>query len=361
MTGLKRAMQSEYLHWAKNQPPVPYHLGSSEVAHYSLDRLPLTIADLELDGASRYRYLPLRQAIGERYGVPAEQVVTADGTSMANMLAMAGVISPGDEVLIERPTYEPLVATASFLGANITRFERRTDDGFRLDPAAVERALTPRTRLIVITNLHNPSGVLANEQSLRALSELAARSDALIIIDEVYLDSASAPVRSAVHLGDRFVCTNSLTKVYGLSGIRCGWILAAPRLAERLWRLNELFGVAQAHAAERLGCIAFAHLDEIAAATPGLLERNRALYNSFLAARDDLDGIPMTEGITTCPRLREGDVERLSTLLRAEYDTSIVPGHWFDLPDHFRVGIGSSTEIVGEGLARLGAALDRLG
>jgi aspartate/methionine/tyrosine aminotransferase len=355
-----RATQSEYLHWAKNQPSVRFDLGSSEVAHYALDRLLFTIADLELDGASRHRYLPLRQAIGDRHGVPAECVVTADGTSMANMLAMAGIISPGDEVLIERPTYEPLVATASFLGANIKRFDRSPDDDFRLDPSAVERVLTPRTRLIIITNLHNPSGVLADEPALRAISELAARSDAFILVDEVYLDSASGPVRSAIHLGERFVCTSSLTKVYGLSGIRCGWILAAPPLAERLWRLNELFGVAQAHAAERLGCIAFGHLDEIAADTPALLKQNRASYNAFLAGRDDLEGAPMTDGITTVPRWLGGDVEPLRELLRREYDTSIVPGRWFDLPDHFRVGIGRPAEIVEEGLSRLGAAMDRL-
>jgi len=356
----QRAMQSEYLHWAKNQPSVQFNLGSSEVDHYRIDRLPFTLADLEIDGASRHRYLPLREAIGERYGVPAEQVATADGTSMANMLAMAGIVSPGDEVLIERPTYEPLVAAASFLGARITRFERPLDDGFKLDPAAVEQALTPRTRLIVITNLHNPSGVLADEHSLREMGELAARSDALILIDEVYLDSASAPARSAVHLGDRFICTNSLTKAYGLSGIRCGWVLAAPTLVERLWRLNELFGVAQAHAAERLGCIAFAHLDEIAGKARVLLQRNRTLWNEFLATRDDLGGAPMTDGITAFVRWDGGDTDPLAALLRAEFDTSIVPGRWFDLPDHFRVGVGGSTEKLEQGLDRLGEALDRL-
>ncbi len=356
----QREMQSEYLHWAKNQPPVQFHLGSSEVDHYRLDRLPFTIADLEIDGASRHRYLPLREAIGNRYGVPAECVVTADGTSMANMLAMSAIISLGDEVLIERPTYEPLVATASFLGANVKRFDRSADAGFKLDPATLERALSPQTRLIILTNLHNPSGALAGESELRAFNELAERSDVLILIDEVYLDAAHAPQRSAVHLSDRFISTNSLTKVYGLSGIRCGWILASPALAERMSRLNEPFGVAQAHPAERLGCIAFDHLDEIAGETPVLLERNRALWNDFLAARDDLICDPMRDGITTFPRWLGGEVERLSILLRADYDSSIVPGSWFDLPDHFRVGVGSDTNKLKEGLTRLGAAMDRL-
>jgi aspartate/methionine/tyrosine aminotransferase len=339
---------------------VQFHLGSSEVDHYRLDRLAFTIADLEIDGASRHRYLPLREAIGERHGVPAECVITADGTSMANMLAMAATIAPGDEVLIERPTYEPLVATASFLGADVKRFNRCPDSGFRLNPDDVERALTPRTRRIILTNLHNPSGVLAEEDVLKAIGELAARSNALVLVDEVYLDSAATRQRSAIHLGERFICTSSLTKVYGLSGIRCGWILAAPPMAERMWRLNELFGVAQAHPAERLGCIAFEHLDEIAGETPALLQRNRALWNEFMATREDVDGAPMTDGITTFVRWKGGDTEPLAALLRAEFDTSIVPGRWFDLPDHFRVGIGGSTGKLEQGLDRLGAALDRL-
>src|SRR3546814_1857760 len=105
----KRVMRSDYMHWAKNQPPARFDLGSSEVPHYKLDRLPITIADLELDGASRHRYLPLRQAIGDKYGVAPDHVVTADGTSMANFLALATLITPGDEVLIEHPVYEPLL------------------------------------------------------------------------------------------------------------------------------------------------------------------------------------------------------------------------------------------------------------
>jgi hypothetical protein len=127
-----------------------------------------------------------------------------------------------------------------------------------------------------------------------------------------------------------------------------------------MWRLNELFGVAQAHPAERLSCIAFANLPRIVAETPALLERNRALLDAFIAARPDLDCAASSEGITTFPRLLSGDVEALNALLLAGYDASIVPGRWFEMPDHFRIGVGGPTEMLEEGLARLGAALDRL-
>jgi len=356
-----RAIQSEYMHWAKNQSTARFHLGGSEVKHFRMDRLKLDLADLEMDGASYYRYEPLRRAIAARHGVSAEQVVAADGTSMANFLALAALIAPGDEVLAEHPVYEPMTAAASFLGATLTRFERRWQDGFALDPGAVERALTPATRLILITNLHNPSGVLAGEAELSLIGALAESVGAHVLVDEVYLDSAFAEApRSAVHLGPAFISTSSLTKVYGLSGLRCGWILAEPTLAQKMWRLNELFGVAQAHQAERLGCIAFAHLDEIAAGNCELLERNHALANAFLQSRDDLECPPVRTGITIFPCRCGGQVERLHTLLRDSYETSVVPGCWFGAEDHFRVGLGGASDMVAEGLERIGAALDEL-
>lgn len=353
-------MKSDYMHFAKFKPAVRYQLTGSEVPHFRMDSLPISIADLDLDGASHPRYRPLREAIARKYDVPVEQVVSADGTSMANFLAMAALISPGDEVLIEHPTYELLLGAASFLGVKMERFERNPADAFRLDPAIVEGRITERTRLIVITNLHNPSSALASDEDLAAVGKLAAKVGARVLVDEVYLDSAVPPRRSAVHLAPEFVCTNSLTKVYGLSGLRCGWILAEPELAERMWRLNDLFGVNQAHPAERLACIAFEHLSEAVGENPELLARNRALWNAFVAARDDLECMPAEHGITAFPRWSGGDTERLDMLLHEGYDTAVVAGRWFEMPAHFRVGFGLPTSDLEEALDRLGSALNDL-
>ena len=355
-----RAMQSEYMHWAKFKKPARYALTGSEVPHFRMDSLPISIADLDLDGASHPRYAPLREAIAIHSGVAPDRVVAADGTSMANFLAMAALIAPGDQVLIERPTYEPLLAAASFLGAEIERFDRHPDHGFAIDLDQLAACLTERTSLVVIANLHNPSSALTSEGDLRAVGELARRVNARVLIDEVYLDSAVPARRSAIHLGDEFVCTNSLTKVYGLSGLRCGWVLAEPDLVERMWRLNDLFGVNQAHPSERLACIAFEHLDHVLGDLPQMLECNRTLFNGFAASRDDLDCMTAEHGIVAFPRWSGGDTARLDELLRERYDTAVVPGRWFEMRDHFRVDLGCPTQILREGLSRLGAALDQL-
>jgi aspartate/methionine/tyrosine aminotransferase len=351
----RRVMQSEYMHWAKTQEPVRYNLASSEVPHFRMDRWAIDPADLELDGASYYRYPPLREAIAAKCGVTADRVVMADGTSMANMLALSALIAPGDKVAIEHPAYEPMVAAAGHLGAEVRRFTRAAPR-FEIDPDTIPQDCS----LIVLTNLHNPTGVLTDRETLGTIHEIAERAGAHVLIDEVYLDAALPAQSTAALLGERFVCTSSLTKCYGLSGLRCGWILAAPDVAERLWRLNELFGVSQAHQAERLSCVALARLDEVAAGIPALLNRNRALANAFVAGRDDLEMAAMTSAITAFPRLLRGDVDALDDLLRARYDTSIVPGRFFGLSDHFRIGIGSPTPLVAAGLERLGAALDAL-
>jgi len=181
-----------------------------------------------------------------------------------------------------------------------------------------------------------------------------------VLVDEVYLDSALPPDRTAARLGPEFVCTNSLTKVYGLSGLRCGWILAEPELAERMWRLNDLFGVNQAHPAERLACIAFEHIDKVIGDNPDLLARNRERWNAFAGSRDDLKTMPARQGITAFPRWHGGDTERLDALLRERYDAAIVPGRWFEMPERFRVGFALPTPDFEEALNRLGSALDDL-
>ena len=349
-----RIIESDYMHWAKFKPAVRYPLTTSEVPHFRMDSLGISLSELDMDGASHPRYVPLRELIAKRYGVAVEQVVAADGTSMANFLAMAALIEPGDEVLVELPTYEPLLGAASFLGATIKRFERKAADAFRLDPAMVKSAMSDRTKLIVLTNLHNPSGALAEQAELQEIGKLGPR----VLIDEVYLDAAQRP--SAVHLGPRFVVTNSLTKVYGLSGLRCGWILAQPDLAERMWRLNDLFGVNQAHQAERLACIALDRIEEVIGDTPAMLRRNRDLFNQFIAGRDDLHCAPAVHGVTAFPRWSGGETERLNDHLREHYETAVVPGRWFEMPGHFRIGFGLPNDDFAEGLSRLGRALDDL-
>jgi aspartate/methionine/tyrosine aminotransferase len=356
-----RVESSAYMHWAKTRSQARYNLATSGLLNYPLAGLTLSLADLELTGAGGYGYEPLVRALAAKCDVEPECVVAAGGTSSANHLVMSLLVRPGDEVLIERPAYELLVATAQFFGAKVARFDRRFEQGWCVDPDEIERRITPQTRLVVLTNLHNPTSAYTDEATLRAVGEIARRVGARVLVDEVYLDALfeRAP-RSAFHLGAEFVVTNSLTKVYGLSGLRCGWVLAEPALAARLWRLNDLIAPAAAHTAERLSCVALAQLPRIAAHARALLDANRAAFDSFLVTRADLECAPVAHGTVAFPRWRGGDAERLYATLRERYETTVAPGRFFDAPAHFRVGFGGDAATLAAGLARLGAALDEL-
>jgi aspartate/methionine/tyrosine aminotransferase len=215
--------------------------------------------------------------------------------------------------------------------------------------------------LIVITNHHNPSGVLTDENNLQALGEIARRVNARVLVDEVYLEAMfDRRPRTALHLGPQFIATSSLTKAFGLSGLRCGWIVAKPELARQIWLLNDLFGVNAAHPAERLSVCAFAQLDRISANASARLETNRALLNEFLDTRDDLETVRTDSGTTMFPRVQQGTSEKLCRLLREKYETSVVPGSYFEMPAHFRVGLGGDTASLTAGLQRLGSALEEL-
>jgi aspartate/methionine/tyrosine aminotransferase len=357
----ERPSGSEYLRWAKTRAPARWDLTSSGVPWLPLRELPVTLDDLEISGTGAYGYPPLQQAIAARYRVDEACVVAAMGTSMANYLALAALLQPGDEVLIEHPTYEPLIAVARYLGATVRHFARRRGDGFRLDPAEVERGITPRTRAVVITNLHNPSSALADDDALRRVGEVAAGAGARVVVDEVYLDALWEPApRTAFHLGERFIATNSLTKVYGLNGLRCGWVLAEPALAERMWRMTELFNNIGVHAAERMSLAALRNLDAIARRSRTLLDANAAALNAFYAARPELEAVPHVHGTVSFPRVRTGDAETLCDLLTNRYETAVVPGRFFGAPDHLRIGLGVDPATFRGGLDQLGRALDEL-
>ncbi len=416
------------MEWAKLRSSARFNLATSGLTNVLRTEFPLRLDDLEITGGG-YGYAPLLERIARHTGAPVECIVTADGTSLANHLAMAALLNPGDEVLIEQPGYGPLLDVAHYLGAEVQRIERRFENEFAISLGEMEAALTPATRLVVLTNLHNPSGALLPAETLRAVGELAERVGARVLVDEVYLEmlpgernwtsgssslrggrvgslshlvesrpgpfahsatpartsrpssrcegSAETPPNDGLttrpprrdelplvqdlgsfSLGKNFVVTSSLTKAYGLSGLRCGWILAAPEVAQRIRLLHDLFAATRAHPAERMSVVAFDRLDLFRDRTRQLLATNRPLLDAFLDSRSDLECVRPPAGTVVFPRLRRGDPAAFFKLLREKYETSVVPGEFFEAPRHFRLGIGGETENLRGGLERLGAALD---
>src|SRR6266536_411628 len=354
-----RHNHSDYMHWSKTQSRARFNLATSGVAWFALRELAIDLDKLESNGDNSYGYAPLQAAIAVHHGVDPGCVVESAGTSTANHLAMAAIIQPGDEVLIEPPAYRPILDVAQYLQANVKRFPRIEENGWAVDPGAIRRCITPKTRLIVITNLHNPTSVLTPDSVLREIGDIARSVGALVLVDEVYLDAVYAGTpRTSFHIGPEFVVTSSLTKVYGVSGLRCGWILARPDLAWKLRRLNDLFSATAVYPGQLLAVAAFKHLNRLREKARRIVDADRKLLRKFLAQQSIISAVWTDWGTTSFVQLQNGNADIFLERLRTEFDTSAVPGRFFEMPDHFRIGMGVNTEMFAEGLSRIGRALE---
>ena len=354
-----RIMASDYMAFAKLDSGARFSLTGSGIANAEFSDLG-PLPELKLHGDNGYGWPPLLEAIAGRFGIGTENVVTATGTAMANHLAFAALVQPGDEVLIEAPGYALLDETLKYLGARLILFERRAGEAWRLDVGRVIAAITPKTRLVVLTNLHNPTSALTDLKDVAVIAEAAAKVGAYVVSDEVYLElmvGLDGRIPTAFTAGGNVVVTSSLTKAYGLTGLRCGWVLAPADLAHRMWRLNDLFGSTPNHPGEQLSVWAFGRLEGLRARASGILDANRAAYRSILGGHPALDQIIFDQGTTVFPRLLHEDGEAFFQRLKADHETSLVPGRFFGLADHVRIGLAADPAMTRQGLERVAWAL----
>ena len=350
-----------YMQWAKQRPSPQFDLAISNILGCSVDDLPGARDAIDLSGKNDNGYAPLVDAIAARYGVGSDHVTTAQGTSGANFLVCAALLQPEDEVLVERPGYDPLLGTPRLLGARTNRFDRVFEEGFRLDPERVARAMTPRTRLIVITTPHNPTGAMASRDEIVEIGRIAQSSGAHVLVDEVYLDVSTdaASTEVAARLGEVFISTSSLTKSYGLASLRCGWTISSPEVAEQLRRTRDVVDGTGSIVAERLSVLAFQHLDDLIARAKRIIATNLPLVTRFVASRPELEWVPPAGGTVGFPRIRGvEDTTRFADRLAAERETMVVPGKFFEAPEHFRIGFTGRTDALEGGLRAVGEALD---
>lgn len=353
----------EYLEWARLKPAVKYNLSGSSVGVRDAADIGLDWSGLSINGPNNYGYKPLLEAIAGRGGVSPANVATAGGTSMANFLVCATLIGPGDDVIVEKPCYGPLLDVPRALGARVRRLERRFRDGFQFDFDELKRMATRRTRLIILTDLHNPSGAKIPGETLERLAGLAESLRTHVLIDEVYLDFVPhKALPSCTALSPRLVSTGSLTKVYGLDGLRCGWVLGSEELIQRIWRVRDFCDANGAFPAEQIATRIFPKLPELRARAWSMVEANLPMVRKFVEGNPELSWAPPAAGVVSFPRHR--DRKRLQTALKSLpelYDTLVVPGTFFESPAHFRIGCGVAQATLKTGLRNLQRALSYAG
>ena len=338
-----------YLRWAKSQPAADINLARSGVEHCPPSLLGLKPADVVANLPVKYGYAPLKEAIAARYRVKLEQVFTVSGgTTFANWVACAAALSDaprGSEVILERPTYEQVLRMPESFGCRVRWLDRRFENGYAIDLDKFSSLITPKTRLAIVTNLHNPSGAQIDSNTLEAMATKLARVGAYLLVDEVYLECLFGSTRrstaSCVHAGDNVITTNSLTKAYGLDGLRAGWILGPSSLIDRAITVHNIVANNGVAPGERMALAAFKHLRGISDRSHGLLEPNLDRVRRFFQGESRLRAHMPVGGNVMFPRLPDGlDSDAFADHLREHYSMLVVSGRFFEVPRHICISFG---------------------
>lgn len=349
----------EYMEWVKTRTPAAFDLTKSSVRNMQLAELDLDLSALELTGNNAYGYPPLMEKIAGCYGVETDCVVSTLGTSHALYLVCAALCGMGDRVLVEDPAYEPLLAVPRSFSAKLARLTRRFGDGFKLIPELVEEELKEKTRLIILTNIHNPSGAWNDPLSLEKIFLMAERAGSMVLIDEVYLDFMMPPKNaSSFHLGNNVIVISSLTKVYGLGGLRCGWIIAPSVMAAELRRIVDHINVEGAYVGDLISDAVWEKKELIRLNLRETIRSNHQIVKDWVESEPGLSWHEPDGGVVCFPRIETGQTgSELEAVLRRDHDTGIVPGRFFGREKHFRLGFGGSDDILKQALFHIHSAL----
>ncbi|HSJ12883.1 MAG TPA: aminotransferase class I/II-fold pyridoxal phosphate-dependent enzyme [Longimicrobiales bacterium] len=356
---------------SKYENRVRYNLSESGVHPLTVREL-LALGDTTLDdvllgyGQSNGSD-PLRDAIAQLYRGGAESgVVVTNGSAEANFVALWELLEPGAAAAIVVPTYMQTPGLAENLGAHVIELPLHEKRGWQVDPDEVRRLVTSEVRALVITNPNNPTGARLTRESRDALTAAAARVGAWIVADEVYTGAELDAQETSSFFGtyERVIATGSLSKAYGLPGLRIGWVMTEPAMAERLWARTDYTTIAPGELTDRLARVA---LDDTV--RPRLRERTRAIIQDGLAvlephlARWGCSWRRPDAGAICYARYpwaaaSAGIAERL----RVEQDVLLVPGTQFGNEGWLRFGIGllhdehtAALERVDRLVATLGA------
>lgn len=297
-------------------------------------------------------------------GLQPDDVLVTAGAAAALFCTATTLLEPGDHAVVVRTNYATNLETPRAIGAEVDVVDLRFEDGWRLDVEQVAtRVRDGETRLISVTQPHNPTGTMFDRTTLDALVALAERAGAVLLVDETYRDlTHGEPLPLAATLSARVISVSSMSKAYGLPGLRIGWAVCRDEaLSERLLAAKEQVLICGATLDER---IAGAVLAARATVLPPILDdvrRRLGIVRDWMAGQDTFEWVEPAGGVVGLVRARPGvalDTSRFYEVLLADHGTYVGPGHWFEVDDrHFRLGYGWPTEAeLRAGLAALSAA-----
>ncbi len=353
---------TELMEWAKfGYAGVRFNLASSGIPPV------LSLADIPggpyapvLHGTNYAGHEGLKAAIAKLYAVPLEHILVAQGASECNFLIAGSALANGGTAIVETPCYQPILRAIEVFADRIIRLPRRAEHRFQPDPDELRALLTPDTKLVMLTNLHNPTHVALESERLQAIVQSAEQVGAEVVCDEVYLRMYQPDHKLHGHSCGT-VSINSLGKTWGLDSLRVGWAVGPAELIHRAYRLNNLLGVNQPFMTEDLACQILNQPEAVAwlHARARRAAEGKHLFEKFLQRLPGVKHVPPDGGTSACVHL-PGDADdfAFTQRLMETKGTVVFPCSFHEMPSSIRVSFGGDPVIVHDGLDHLAAAIE---
>jgi aspartate/methionine/tyrosine aminotransferase len=343
---------------------IRYNLSESSVADQSLGGLGLTVPDLTLLYGEHRGSIALRTLLTAGTGLAVDDILITAGAAGALFIVSTSLLKSESHLVVVRPNYATNLETPRAVGCDITCVDLKFDEGFRLDVDNVAAAITPRTRLISITCPHNPTGTMLTQAELRALAALAADRGCRLLVDETYRELAfEGGLPMAATLGEHVISVSSMSKAYGVPGIRIGWIATRDSaLRERFLAAKEQINICGSVVDEWIAEQILLRREEYLRRTLSEMRSRRDLVAAWMKREDLLEWVRPGGGVVCLPRMKSeppGGTAAFYERLLSKYGAYVGRGHWFEMPDtYFRLGYGWPTRgALKSGLAAISSAL----
>jgi len=346
------------------QYQVEYDLGQSAISTRTVQELHFDLADIKLRYGHHQGLPELREIIASQYpGLTADDIIVTTGASEAISILALTILSSGDHCIVEHPTYPTLYEVPRRLGAEVELFQLLLDHHWCPDWTTFKKLIRPETRLISLSHPNNPTGAVISESDLLDVVALADRLGTPLLVDETYRDlsygAAPPPVAS---LSDRAISISTMSKCYGVPGLRIGWIAARNRkLIQQLVNAREYLTITNNTIGEVLALTILQNSKRYLTQASQQVAANLETITRWMATQRRLAWVPPRGGVVSLARIVDVDelgAQHLYRTLTETYRTFIVPGGGFELPaTFFRIGIGAHPTELSKGLECLSAVL----
>jgi aspartate/methionine/tyrosine aminotransferase len=299
----------------------------------------------------------LRRLIGSMYDAATEdQVIVTTGTAEANFLASWMLIEPGDEAILMLPNYMQMWGLMRGFGAEVKPFPLIEDRSWSADLDKLDRAISPKTKLIAVCNPNNPTGAILSRDEMDRIVSAARRAGAWLLVDEVYRGAERERAMTPSFWGryDKLIITSGLSKAYGLPGLRIGWMVSTPELVARAWSYHDYTTIGPGPLSDMLARVALApeRRKWLLERTRRILNENYPVIRDWVASHGNLFSLvpPQAGAIAYLKYDLPVNSLELVERLREEKSVLIVAGEHFLMGNYLRIGYGSSMEYLRSGL-----------